>query len=544
MNPRVRAVPLAGVLVAVLLAVGPWPVLSVTGTHAAVPMCGGSHWVGAWAAVPSGVGMEFGDQTLRLIVTPHLGGKQVRVRLTNRLGSQPVRFASAFIGLRRSGAQLVPGSNRRLTFGHAGSTTLPAGGQVVSDVVRLSYGAFQHLAVSLHVAGGTGPATAHGGAYQTSYFTRATSGDHAADDDGVAFDSTMTSWPFLAGVDVRGSNRVASVVAVGDSITDGTQGSDGTYLLGNPGIVDKNDRYPDFLARRLLGVAGGARFSVLNAGIGGNRVLQDAPFYSPDYGPSLLRRLDPDVIAQTGATDVIVMEGTNDLGYPPTASASQVIEGLRVVVRRLHAAGLNVVLGTQAPSEGLVLLGLHGLPPAISARDEINAWIRSASGADAVVDFNAALRDPAHPDRLNPAYDSSDHLHPNTAGYRAMANAIDLSRLRGARCSTAKKATRISLRVSPRRGTKPPYSFRVMGRLARAGGSACPTNARVTVRATQDRHALRSNRPRLSPTCRFRARIGVQAHRLVVGKRVSIVVSFAGTTKLKPTRARKSVRIK
>jgi lysophospholipase L1-like esterase len=189
------------------------------------------------------------------------------------------------------------------------------------------------------------------------------------------------------------------------------------------------------------------RLSVLNAGIGGNRILQDG--FTPNFGPSALSRLDADAIRHAGVTDVIVMEGTNDLGFPPAASAEQVIAALTQIVGRLHAAGLNVLLGTLAPSKGVVLAGLHGLPPAVAARNEINQWIRSQHVADGVVDFNAALRDPDDPDALRPAYDSSDHLHPNTAGYQAMADAVDPTQLRGARCQTPTRRRKRPRRVLP-----------------------------------------------------------------------------------------------
>ncbi|MCA9311213.1 MAG: hypothetical protein KDA21_08405, partial [Phycisphaerales bacterium] len=215
----------------------------------------------------------------------------------------------------------------------------------------------------------------------------------------------------------------------GDSITDGYVSGGG--LSSDPAVIGQNLRYPDLLARR---VSAGERFSVLNLGIGGNRLLRGPVPGFPGQGPSLLSRLEADVLGQAGVEDVIVLIGTNDLGLPfPRVQAEEVIAGLEGVVDRLHEAGLNVLLGTQTPASGPSFLSFgHGSPEAIDARNAINTWVRTRSGADAVVDFHAALRDPANPDAMRPALDSGDHLHPSPAGYQAMADAVDLDALRGA----------------------------------------------------------------------------------------------------------------
>ncbi|MBN1528330.1 MAG: hypothetical protein JW895_04680 [Thermoleophilaceae bacterium] len=306
----------------------------------------------------------------------------------------------------------------------------------MSDSVRLHFRAFTDLAVSFHVRGASGPVTEHLFGQQFSYTTAAGAGDHSADESASAFTRPIGTRPFLTDVEVRASKRVGAVVTIGDSITDG--------VLSTPGA---NARYPDFLARRLA-ARGRPRLSVQNAGIGSNRVL--SPSGAPWGGPPALERVEDDVIDQAGVTDVILMEGTNDIGHSfdpaALAKASPVVAGLRRLVSRLHAAGIRVIVGTQLPAKGVSPVGLHGSPPAIAERNKINAWIRRATPGDGVVDFHAALRDPADPDRLLPAFDGGDKLHPSDAGYRAMAAAVPLRLLRGPACGPP-----IRLRADPRR---------------------------------------------------------------------------------------------
>ena len=388
----------------------------------------GSHWVGSWSASPSDADNQgFNNQTLRMILTPHLAGSTLRVHLSNRFGLQPVAVDRVSIAQRQSGASLVPGSSRSLTFGGEPSVTLPAGADVVSDPVRFTVAPFVDLAVSLYVPGVTGPATEHFTARQTSYLTGLTTGDRSADDDGAAFIGTTTSWYFVAGIDVMAPSGVAAVVAFGDSITDGFQGQ-GSPIFPNPEGLDANVRYPDFLQHRLLAI-GRAR-SVLNAGISGNRILHDGTV-TPAFGPRALSRLAVDAISQAGVTDVIILEGINDIGQIPRASATDIIAGLQQLVEQLHMARLNVLVGTLTPAGG-TQGGFYGSAEAEDTRQAVNTWIRSSGVADGVVDFDAAVRDPQDPRRINPAYDGSDHLHFNPAGYEAMADAVNLAALRGA----------------------------------------------------------------------------------------------------------------
>lgn len=358
------------------------------------------------------------DQTARAILTPHLGGREIRVRLSNRFGGVPVNFGAASVGLRRgTGADLVPGSRRSLTFGGMATVTVPAGEDVTSDPVALRIKPSSDLAVSVFASGATGPATEHAVGQQTSWFSPPGSGDHSAEDGGRAFTLPTKARYFVSGVDVRVTASVGAVVALGDSVTDG---------FGGP--PDGNDRYPDFLAERLAAPPeAGGRLSVVNAGISGNHVLTDGPMMA---GPSALDRLERDVTGVPGVSDVIVLEGINDIGL--NTPADKVIEGLRQIVSRLHAAGLGVQLATLTPFGG------PAGSPADAARQQVNRWIRGPrTGADAMIDFDAAVREPADPERMAAGFDSGDHLHPSAAGRRAMAAAVDLAALRRASCGAA-----------------------------------------------------------------------------------------------------------
>jgi lysophospholipase L1-like esterase len=393
--------------------------LGATGVDAQT-ICRGQRWVGVWAASPSYEGAAFADQTLRLVVNPTYRGSRVRVRLSNRFGASPAIFGAVTIARRLVDAEVVPRSTRVVRFAGQTSVVIPPGGEVVSDQTRFKVREFQDVVVSAHVAG-SGPATEHTSALQTSYVSAPGGGDRTADETGVAFTQSISGWPFLTDLEVRASQRVAGVVAIGDSIT-----------AGYPVPVDSNLRYPDLLARRLAALRR-PRIAVQNAGIGGNRVLRDGTPIA--FGPALLDRLDADAIDQAGASIVLLMEGTNDLGLQPAATADEVILGLYNAVTRLHLAGFRVLLGTQAPCNDPALA--YGTAAAVAARNEINAWIRITGVADGVVDFHAALRDPADPDRLRPEFDSGDHLHPGPAGYQAMADAVDLNLLADAPCRSS-----------------------------------------------------------------------------------------------------------
>ena len=287
--------------------------------------------------------------------------------------------------------------------------SIPAGAVLVSDPVPLAVAPLSDLAIDLYLPGDTAaspsPLTSHTGALQTNYVSAA--GDHA-DAAGFPVMSTTPSWFFVARVEVLAPAAVGAVAAIGDSITDGTRST-----------PDTNNRWPDHLARALNQHS--AAMGVVNAGIGGNRVLSDG------NNQSALARLDRDVLVPPGVTHVIVMEGINDLGR--MVSADEVIAGHKQIIERAHAQGLKVIGATITPIEDTTFAGYY-TPANEAARQAVNQWIRTSKAYDAVIDFDALLRDPGRPTRLQQPLASSDYIHPNDAGYRAMANAISLSLLK------------------------------------------------------------------------------------------------------------------
>ena len=291
------------------------------------------------------------DETIRAILTPTFGGTTARVRLSNRFGTVPVTFAQATVARRASGPALVPDTTAPLTFAGDRSVTVAPGQDVLSDPVDFAVQAFEPLAVSLYVAGDVGKPTEHDVARQTSYLTPEGTGDHTADVDGDAFTQRTTSRPFVSGVEVLAPLSDGAVAALGDSITDGYQ----AVPAGAPETlegIDADGRWPDDLARRLA--AAGRPLSVLNLGIAGNRVLQDSAVGGqPDVqGAAVIRRLDADLLTQSGVTTVILLEGINDLLMSPNATVEQLTGGYRDVIDRLHARGLRVLQGTLTPAGG------------------------------------------------------------------------------------------------------------------------------------------------------------------------------------------------
>ena len=387
------------------------------------------HWVSAWAASPSDASPttpELSEQTLRMIIHPTFGGTRVRIRLSNRFGDAPVSLGAVKIARRAAGAAVAADSNKPVTFRGQRTVQIGRGAEVVSDPVDLRFSAFDDLAVSVYVSGTVQQPTEHFVTRQTSYRSPEGSGDQTGDANGSELapikGSFSNGWFFLSELDVVAPEATHTLVAFGDSITDGFQGN-GSPIVENSADMDANARWPDYLARRLA-AAGRADLAIANESISGNAVLQDR--YPLPFGASGLDRLDADGLAVPAASDMIVLEGINDLGAD-SATAEQVISGLAEIVQRAHAAGLRVHLATLTPSSGSS--GGYGTAATNTEREKVNAWIRTSSGADSVIDFDAVVRDPADHSRLKPDYDSSDHLHPNGAGYRAMAAAIDLATL-------------------------------------------------------------------------------------------------------------------
>ena len=495
--------------------------------QAPLPQCATTHWVAAWTADPSGaLGGGYDDQTLRLILTPHLGGDHVRVHLSNRLGAAPVTFAGAAIALRQAGAALVPGSTRRLSFAGRADVTVPVGAEAISDPVAFSFSAFDDLAVSLYLAAPTGPATGHLIARQRSYATAPAAGDHAADESAGAYVDSTTSVDYVDAVDVLAPAAVGAAVLFGDSLTDGYQGNPAG--AESQAGIDGNQRYPDDLARRLLATAVGPRLSVLNAGVSANQLRGGGP--ASAGGTSGLGRLDDDAIGVSGVTDVIVLEGINDIAV--MANSGQVSDALSQVIARLHARDLHVLLGTIPPAgTGLLSLlpGVYIDSGANAVRLAVNAWIRSrASGADGVIDFDAALRGAAQPNELDPNLDSGDHIHPNDEGYRRMAAAVDLTQLAGARCTQARIATTLHVRARGAAARR----LRLTGALATAAPADC-TGLRLTVRALRAGRTIFKRHLPLAASCRYAATESTPA-----SGRIEVRVSFPGSPVLLSAHAR------
>jgi lysophospholipase L1-like esterase len=386
---------------------------ALAGTGSAAQASDRGPFVGTWETAvqlpQSPAGLT--DQTERAMIHTSIGGSAVRVRLSNVYGSGPVTFGDVAVATRASGASVVAGTGRRLTFGGRRSVTIPAGREALSDPVRFRVRPEQDLAVSLAAMGGTGPATFHSLGVSTSYLSGPGTGDHAADVGGSAFATTIASWLFLDGVDVMPADETAGIVTFGDSITDGVGST-----------FDANLRWPDDLARRLLAQPRDRQLSVLNAGISGNRLLID----SPRFGVKALDRLDRDVLGQAGARDVIVLLGINDIGQlPHQFDANQIIGALRQIAARSHARHIRVFGGTLLPFKNTTIANYY-TPQGDVTRQAVNQWIRTSGAFDGVIDFDRTMRSASDPLMLNAAFDSGDHLHPNDAGYHAMADSIPL----------------------------------------------------------------------------------------------------------------------
>jgi lysophospholipase L1-like esterase len=384
------------------------------------------HWVATWSTSPApqltdeqmrSGHLEFSNQTLREIVHTTIGGETVRVRLSNIFGKESVDIGAAHLAARSKGAEISPETDRPLTFGGRSSTTIPPNAIVFSDPVKLALKPDSDLAVSIYLPHTVLGAGMHYSAEQTSYLG---TGDQVSA-PAISEPLEITSWAFLAGVDVEAPAKAASLVAFGDSITDGARST-----------LDANHRWPNILANRLL-AGKGREIAVVDAGIGGNRILHDALSNNIRFGANALSRFDRDVLEQPGVKYVVVLEGINDLGHAgssapasETVSADDLIAAMRQLIEKAHERGLKIYGATLTPFEGTIFAG-YFTPAKETKRKTLNEWIRSGKAFDGVIDFDKATRDPAHPDHILPAFDSGDHLHPNDAGYQAMGDSIDLA---------------------------------------------------------------------------------------------------------------------
>lgn len=396
-------------------------------------------WVASWAASPSdaqvptdaagnAVPQTLSNQSLRMIVTPHLGGVSLRIRLSNRFGTNAVTFGRVTVAKQTTGPAI--GSATRVLFQGAASVTIPAGDDVVSDPALLTFSAFDPLAVSIYVPGQQTAPTKHWNANSTSYYSASQSGDRTAEANGSSYSGSTFSWLYVDGVDVLALPQTRSVVAFGDSITDGFVASTPLSTPVDTSVADKNGRYPDYLQRRLNTAR--LPISVVNAGMSANMLLTDAR--PSQAGPSGLQRFGKDALSQAGIAGVLVLEGINDLGLTQS-TADQVIAGYTQLISQAHAAGVKIWFGTITPASNAIINGIGMAPNSERYRQEINTWIRGQHLADGFVDFDAALRNPANPSTLLPAYASVDNLHPNLAGYQAMANAVNLNMLAATSCT-------------------------------------------------------------------------------------------------------------
>ena len=373
------------------------------------------HWVGTWTTAPAPAeGAAFSNHTLRMSIRASIGGDTLRVRLSNAYGSRKLVVGAARIGLRDTGPGIIPGSDRKLTFGGAETATIAAGALLVSDPVSLPLPPLCDLAISVYLPGDLPASFGITGRYarQTNYISPP--GDFAS---AVAMPvgKITDDWYFVCGVDVLASRETGGIVALGDSLTD-----------ANISTIDAFCRWPDQLARRLQARSDGRPMGVMNQGLGGNRILHDI------RGDSGLRRFDRDVLVQPGVTHAIVMLGTNDLRNrwakpEEEVTAEEMISGLKQLAVRAQTRGIKMFGATLTPFENETFLPGAWTPERESNRQAVNAWIRDSGAFDAVVDFDKALRDPEHPTRMLPIYDCGDHLHPSDLGYNTMGDAVDLS---------------------------------------------------------------------------------------------------------------------
>jgi lysophospholipase L1-like esterase len=375
-----------------------------------------SSWVGTWESAqvqPGTSGLSatgFTDQTVRDIIHTSAGGQEIRIRLSNVFGTAPLVIDDVHVALRQQGAATVPGTTRQVTFGGSRKVVIPPGTREFSDPVHLRVGAESDLAVSIYFRQPSGPTTWHPDAISTNYYS--TTGDHSADTSADSYSHTDTSWFFVDGVDVINPAIQGAVVTFGPSTTD-----------GDASTLDANERYPDDLARRLLNLPPGDQLSVLNAGISGNQLLAD----SGTSGQSALHRFLRDAVEQSGVRAIIIWEGTNDIGNNPNLTLSDFASAYEQLISTAHSYGIKVIGATLQPDEGAGYYTAEGN----TLREAVNDWILTSGAFDGTTDFSTALEDPANPAQLLPAYDSGDHLHPNDAGYQAIADSIDLSTLTG-----------------------------------------------------------------------------------------------------------------
>jgi lysophospholipase L1-like esterase len=396
------------------------------------------HWVATWASAqqqPRGPGAggrgpaiaapsiaatpsapprftgSFNNQTVRMVVRASVGGSRVRVHLSNAFGTTPLVIGAAHVALRGKDSAIVAGSDHALAFNGKGSVTIPPGAEMLSDPVALTVAPLGEVAVSVYAPGDTGPASAHSMALRTTWISK--EGDFTAApefSDAATGAATSQAWYWVSALDVAAPADAGTIVAFGDSITDGATSSPNT---------DRS--WPSVLAQRLQANPATANVAVVNEGISGNRILGDGA------GVSALARFDRDVLGHPGVKWLMILEGINDMniaarapaGTPPL-TADDLIGAMKQMIDRAHAHGIKVIGCTLTPF-GNATDGVEAM------RQALNAYIRSGGAFDSVVDFDKVIQDPANPRQFRDGYNNTDKLHPNDAGYKAMADAVDLS---------------------------------------------------------------------------------------------------------------------
>ncbi|MFB4295131.1 GDSL-type esterase/lipase family protein [Actinomadura sp. NTSP31] len=434
------ALAVAGLTPPAATAAGPASITSALGATATAPVadCPASRWVAAWTASPTDGSVPFDpslgavptsltDQTVRMVISPHVGGASLRLHLSNRFGNAPVAFGRVTVGLQEQGGPAV-GDPRPVTFSGAESVTVPGGRDVVSDPVALTFSAFTPLSVSIYLPKSTTAVTKHWNANATSYYSDQGAGDLSTQTSGARFTNRTLSWLFVDGLDVMAPAR--AIAAFGDSITDGFVGGSPLSIPADRSAADKNGRYPDDLQRRATDA--GRAISVVNAGIGSNQLLGSLGLMD---GPSGLSRFQADALDIPGAGGIIVLEGINDLGLGSGVTPTQLQAGYTRLIGKAHASGKKIWLGTITPAANALIDGTATAPNSENYRQQVNAWIRGQALADGVIDFDAALRDPAHHSQLLPEYASPDNLHPSLRGYQKMADAVPLDLLEQVPCA-------------------------------------------------------------------------------------------------------------
>lgn len=386
---------------------------SITGAGLQAQEQNDPRWITTWTTSPSTLpGQEnpesiSEEQTLRLITHTSVGGSSVRIRLSNAHGNGPVTVGAASIALQAEGHSIQAASDAALSFSGRTAVTIPKGAVVFSDPLSYSVPAMTNLSVSLYLPIDSGYLTAHGLSNQTNYVAE---GGNYTSANVLDEPSETPAWPLLTAIDVINSESISAIAMVGDSITDGWGST-----------TSANQRWPNHFMRRLVTEDGTREFAVLNAGISGNRVTTEG---SARFGENLQARFERDVLALSNVSHMVLMEGINDIGMSSGSdliSAGEIIAGYRQIIARAHARGIKIIGATLTPYEGAAYYTDAGE----AVRQEVNAFIRDGGEFDGVIDFEKAVQDPANPSRIIPSF-TEDNLHPNDAGYKAMADLVDL----------------------------------------------------------------------------------------------------------------------